>query len=158
MLSGDADRARKLEDSAFLMWTKYGIEPEEFDYQKMSIAANGYALRPEIIESAFYLHRATGDHRYIEMGQTFFDNLVKYCRTETAYAALSDVEKKTQRDEMESFFLAETMKYLYLLFSTPEKLDLTKFVFNTEAHPLPREPHDIGTLDDRKNHEANQKH
>ena len=144
-LSGDIDRARKLEDSAFVMWNRYGIEPEEFDYQKMSITANGYALRPEIIESAFYLHRATGDRRYLEMGQTFFDDLVKYCRTKTAYAALKDVEKKTQRDEMESFFLAETLKYLYLLFSPPDKLDLSKFVFNTEAHPLPRHSHNVST-------------
>jgi len=137
-LSGDLDRARRLEDSAFKMWTTYGIEPEEIDFTTMKIASNGYVLRPEIVESAYYLHHFTGDPRYLEMGRTFFDSLVKYCRTDTAYAALSDVEKKTQRDEMESFFLAETMKYLFLLFSPPDKLDLDKHVFNTEAHPIER--------------------
>lgn len=135
-LSGDLDRARRLEDSAFKMWTTYGIEPEEIDFTTMKMAANGYVLRPEIVESAYYLHHFTGDPRYLEMGRTFFDSLVKYCRTDTAYAALSDVEKKTQRDEMESFFLAETMKYLFLLFSPPDKLDLNTHVFNTEAHPI----------------------
>ena len=137
-LSGDLDRARRLEDSAFKMWTTYGIEPEEIDFTTMKIASNGYVLRPEIVESAYYLHHFTGDPRYLEMGRTYFDSLVKYCRTDTAYAALSDVEKKTQRDEMESFFLAETMKYLFLLFSPPDKLDLDKHVFNTEAHPIER--------------------
>ncbi|MGO9085125.1 MAG: glycoside hydrolase family 47 protein [Terriglobales bacterium] len=137
-LSGDLDRARRLEDSAFKMWTTYGIEPEEMDFTTMKIASYGYVLRPEIMESAYYLHHFTGDPRYLEMGRTFFDSLVKYCRTDTAYAALSDVKKKTQRDEMESFFLAETMKYLFLLFSPPDKLDLNTHVFNTEAHPIER--------------------
>jgi ER degradation enhancer, mannosidase alpha-like 2 len=137
-LSGDLVRARRLEDSAFKMWTTYGVEPEEIDYVHMKITYNGYALRPEIIESAYYLHHFTGDPQYLEMGHTFFDSLVKYCRTDVAYAALSDVEKKTKKDEMESFFLAETLKYLYLLFSPPEKLDLKTHVFNTEAHPIER--------------------
>lgn len=137
-LSGDTDRARRLEESCYKMWTTFGIEPEELDYSKMKIAYNGYALRPEIIESAFYLGRLTNDSRYLDMGRTFFDSLVKYCRTEVAYAALKNVETKEKRNEMESFFLAETLKYLYLLFAPPETLDLTKFVFNTEAHPMRR--------------------
>lgn len=137
-LSGDIDRGRRLEESCYKMWTTFGIEPEELDYSKMKIAYNGYALRPEIIESAFYLHRLTNDSRYLDMGRTFFDSLVKYCRTEVAYAALKNVETKEKRNEMESFFLAETLKYLYLLFAPPETLDLTKFVFNTEAHPMRR--------------------
>jgi mannosidase alpha-like ER degradation enhancer 2 len=137
-LSGDIDRARRLEESCFKMWMTFGIEPEELDYSKMKIAYNGYALRPEIIESAYYLHHFTNDSKYLDMGRTFFDSLVKYCRTDVAYAALSNVETKEKKNEMESFFLAETLKYLYLLFAPPETLDLTKFVFNTEAHPMRR--------------------
>jgi Glycosyl hydrolase family 47 len=137
-LSGDLDRARKLEDSAYKMWTAFGIEPEEINYMTMKLTANGYALRPEIIESAYYLYHFTGDPHYLEMGRTFFDSLTKYCRTDVAYAALSDVEKKTKKDEMESFFFAETLKYLYLLFAPPDTVDLTKTVFNTEAHPIRR--------------------
>lgn len=137
-LSGDLDRARKLEDSAYKMWTTFGVEPEEINYLTMKIAADGYVLRPEIIESAYYLYHFTGDERYRSMGQTFFDSLVKYCRTPVAYAALSHVETKTQEDEMESFFFAETLKYLYLLFSPPDTIDLKNVVFNTEAHPLRR--------------------
>jgi len=137
-LSGDITRARRLEESCYKMWTTFGIEPEELDYSKMRITYNGYALRPEIIESAYYLHHFTNDSRYLEMGRTFFGGLVKYCRTEVAYAALKNVETKEKRNAMESFFLAETLKYLYLLFAPPETLDLTQVVFNTEAHPIRR--------------------
>jgi mannosidase alpha-like ER degradation enhancer 2 len=137
-LSGDLQRAKKLEDSAFKMWTTFGIEPEEMDYRTMKIVSPGYELRPEIIESAYYLHYFTHDPRYREMGKTFFDSLVKSCRTDVAYAALSDVKKKTKKDEMESFFFAETLKYLYLLYAPQDTVDLKNVVFNTEAHPIRR--------------------
>lgn len=137
-LSGDLDRARRLEESSYKMWTTFGIEPEVLDYSTMKIVYNGYALRPEIIESAYYLYHFTNDPRYLEMGHTFFDSLVKYCRTDAGYAQLKDVEKKIQSDQMESFFLAETLKYLYLLYAPPQTIDLTKMVFNTEAHPMRR--------------------
>jgi len=138
-LAGEPDRARRLEDSNYKMWTTFGIEPEEMDYSTMKITEDGYALRPEVIESAFYLYRTTRDPRYRDMGRTFFDSLVKYCRTDEAYAALKSVETKEKADAMESFFLAETLKYLYLLFAPPQTLDLDKVVFNTEAHPMQRE-------------------
>jgi len=137
-LSGDLERARNLEDSAYKMWTTFGIEPEEINYRTMKIDYEGYALRPEIIESAYYLHHFTNDPKYLSMGQTFFESLTKYCRTDVAYAALSNVEKKTKKDEMESFFFAETLKYLYLLYAPAETLDLKNVVFNTEAHPIRR--------------------
>jgi ER degradation enhancer, mannosidase alpha-like 2 len=137
-LSGDLDRARQLEDSAYKMWTTFGVEPEEMNYATMKITAGGYELRPEIIESAYYLRHFTNDPRYREMGKTFFDSLVKYCRTDVGYAALSDVATKTKKDEMESFFFAETLKYLFLLYAPPDTIDLSKVVFNTEAHPIRR--------------------
>jgi ER degradation enhancer, mannosidase alpha-like 2 len=135
-LSGDIERARRLEDSCYRMWTTFGIEPEVIDYATMKVVSPGYALRPEIIESAYYLYQFTSDPRYLEMGRTFFDGLVKYCRTKVGYASLSDARTKAQEDDMESFFLAETLKYLYLLFAPRNKVDLAKVVFNTEAHPL----------------------
>lgn len=137
-LSGDLDRARKLEDSSYKMWTTFGVEPEEINYEKMKIVDGNYELRPEIIESAYYLYHFTGDPRYREMGKTFLDSLIKYCRTDVGYAALSNVEKKTKKDEMESYFFAETLKYLYLLYAPPKTLDLNQVVFNTEAHPMHR--------------------
>jgi hypothetical protein len=135
-LSGDTDRARRLQDSNYKMWTLTGIEPEEIDYSTMKTLSPGYQLRPENIESAYYLYYFTHDPKYREMGLTYFNSIVQYCRTPSAFAALSNVETKTQRDDMESFFFAETMKYLYLLLADPNHIDLEKTVFNTEAHPL----------------------
>jgi mannosidase alpha-like ER degradation enhancer 2 len=134
--SGDVDRARKLQESSYKMWTTFGIEPETLDYITMKVVAPGYQLRPEIIESAYYLAFYTKDQRYQEMGSTFILSLVRYCKTDAGFAALSNVETKAKKDSMESYFLAETLKYLYLLFAPRETLDLNKGVFNTEAHPL----------------------
>jgi ER degradation enhancer, mannosidase alpha-like 2 len=138
VLSGDTQRAARLQDSSFKMWNFAGVEPDEFNYVKMQIEAPEYPLRPEIIESTYYLYHATHDPRYLAMGQTFLDSLVKYCRTEDGFAALKDVRTKQKADDMESFFFAETLKYLYLLFAAPNALDFNSIVFNTEAHPLKR--------------------
>ncbi len=137
-LSGDVDRAARLQQSSDKMWKVAGIEPEEIDYTTMKITEAGYPLRPEIIESAYYLSFFTGDAKYLDMGETYFDGLRKYCRTDEAYAGLKNVETKEKADRMESFFLAETLKYLYLLYAPRKTLDLNKVVFNTEAHPLRR--------------------
>jgi ER degradation enhancer, mannosidase alpha-like 2 len=137
-LSGDLNRAARLEDSCYKMWTTFGIEPEVINYDTMKILSPGYELRPEIIESAYYLYYYTRDPKYQRMGMTYFDSIVKYCRTPVAFTALSNVETKTQRDDMESYFFAETLKYLYLLLGNPDRIDLTKTVLNTEAHPLNR--------------------
>ena len=137
-LSGDLERARRLQASSFKMWNLHGIEPEILDYKTMRVIAGAYHLRPEIIESTYYLYRYTGDGQYRQMGEKMFNDFVKYCRTDGGYAALADVVTKQQRDEMESFVLAETFKYFYLLFAPPKTLDFGKVVFNTEAHPLQR--------------------
>jgi Glycosyl hydrolase family 47 len=136
--SGDLERARRLQASSFKMWNLYGIEPETLDYKTMQVAARSYHLRPEIIESTYYLYHYTGDPEYRRMGEKMFDDLVKYCRAEAGYTALADVISKQQLDEMESFVLAETFKYFYLLFSPSETLQFDRVIFNTEAHPLKR--------------------
>jgi mannosidase alpha-like ER degradation enhancer 2 len=136
-LSGDLERAAKLQTSTFKMWTAFGIEPEEIDYRSMKALDTHYELRPEAIESAYYLRILTGDPRYQAMGRAYFASLKARCRTKEAYAALKDVTTGEQRDDMESFFFAETLKYLYLLFAPADTLDFPKgVVFNTEAHPF----------------------
>ncbi|KAJ3095222.1 Endoplasmic reticulum mannosyl-oligosaccharide 1,2-alpha-mannosidase [Phlyctochytrium planicorne] len=99
-----------------------------------------HLLRPEVIEGIFYLYRATGDVKYREWGWKMFEALEKHAKVETGgYTSLSSVKEAGSypRDKMESFFLGETLKYYYLLFSEPDVIPLTKYVFNTEAHPLP---------------------
>ena len=137
-LGGDVPRAARLEESCYAMWNVYGIEPEGLDYATMQATSKSYYLRPEIIESAYYLYHFTGDQRYRTMGETFFRSLVKYCRTDAGYAYLTDVITKEKADGMESFFFAETLKYLYLLFAPPKTLDFDKIIFTTEAHPIRR--------------------
>ncbi len=137
-LSGDLERARRLQASSFKMWDLHGIEPEMLDYKTMRVVAGSYHLRPEIIESTYYLYHYTGDREYRRMGEKMFDDFVKYCRTDAGYAALADVISKQQLDEMQSFVLAETFKYFYLLFAPPKTLKFDKVIFNTEAHPLSR--------------------
>jgi mannosidase alpha-like ER degradation enhancer 2 len=137
-LSGDVLRARLLQDSSFRMWTKEGIEPEEFDYTKKTILHAGYPLRPEIIESTYYLYHFTRDPRYLRMGEAMWRDFVKYCRTDEAYAALKNVITKEKADSMQSFLFAETFKYFYLLFASPQTLNFDRVIFNTEAHPIKR--------------------
>jgi mannosidase alpha-like ER degradation enhancer 2 len=136
VLAGDVPRAAVLQESNFRMWTLAGIEPEELDYRDMRIVSPGYALRPENAESAYYLYRATGSDRYLAMGRQMLRDLVAYTRVENGYTTLSDVRTKAKGDRMHSFLLAETFKYLYLLFAPADTLDFTRVTFNTEAHPI----------------------
>ncbi len=150
-LSGDLNRASLLQESSYKMWMKHGIEPEEINYQTMEVTAPGYPLRPEIVESTYYLHHYSllrarmsrpqsstklNPEHYQQMGEMMFRDFVKYCRTDAGYAALKNVATKEQSDSMQSFLFAETFKYFYLLFPPPRILDFDKVIFNTEAHPL----------------------
>jgi mannosidase alpha-like ER degradation enhancer 2 len=137
-MSGDLNRARRLQESAFLMWNKHGIEPEEFNYRTNEVTHPGYPLRPEIVESTYYLYHYTHQARYLRMGKQLFEDFVKDCRTDEAYASLKSVVTKEKADSMHSFLFAETFKYFYLLFSPPGTLQFNKVIFNTEAHPIRR--------------------
>ncbi|TDZ14616.1 Endoplasmic reticulum mannosyl-oligosaccharide 1,2-alpha-mannosidase [Colletotrichum sidae] len=100
-----------------------------------------YILRPEAIESIFLLYRMTGDREYQEIAWTMFQSIVKATETKYANSAIEDVTVKGETkklDSMESFWLAETLKYFYLIFSPPDLISLDEFVLNTEAHPLRR--------------------
>ena len=137
-LSGDLQRARRLQDSSFKMWNLHGIEPEVLNYQTMKVEHAGYPLRPEIVESTYYLHHYTKSPQYLEMGRILFEDFVKYCKTDEGYAALKSVVTKEKSDSMQSFLFAETFKYFYLLFAPPRTLNFERVIFNTEAHPIRR--------------------
>jgi mannosyl-oligosaccharide alpha-1,2-mannosidase len=97
-----------------------------------------YKLRPEAIESVFVMYRLTGDEGWREKGWKMFDAIDRATRTRTAHAAVKDVTSQlgAHRDSMESFWLAETLKYFYLLFSEESLVSLDEWVLNTEAHPF----------------------
>ncbi|XP_061460118.1 endoplasmic reticulum mannosyl-oligosaccharide 1,2-alpha-mannosidase isoform X2 [Rhineura floridana] len=99
-------------------------------------------LRPETVESLFYLYRFTGDKKYQNWGWEILQSFNKYTRVPAGgYTSINNVQSTSNpepRDKMESFFLGETLKYLFLLFSDDvDLINLDKYIFNTEAHPLP---------------------
>jgi mannosyl-oligosaccharide alpha-1,2-mannosidase len=100
-----------------------------------------YLLRPEAIESIFLMYRMTGKQEYQDIAWTMFQSIKKATETNLAFSAISTVTAagETEKlDSMESFWLAETLKYFYLVFSSPDLINLDEYVLNTEAHPLKR--------------------
>jgi mannosidase alpha-like ER degradation enhancer 2 len=135
-LSGNLTLAENIQQGNTYMWVIFHIEPEEFNFRTDSITSPGYDLRPENMESCFYLYRATRDEQYLRMGKKMTDDILSKCKTSDGYAAIKDVRTMELEDSMESFFLAETLKYAYLIFAPESTLDLNRYVFTTEAHPL----------------------
>ena len=99
-------------------------------------------LRPETVESLFYMYRFTKDKKYRDWGWQIFMAFMKYTKIEGGgFSSINNVKSPGNpgfKDKLESFFLAETLKYLFLLFSDDSQLiPLDKYVFNSEAHPMP---------------------
>ncbi|XP_030014752.1 mannosyl-oligosaccharide 1,2-alpha-mannosidase IA isoform X2 [Sphaeramia orbicularis] len=123
--------------------TKLGPEAFRFDSGAEATATRlsdrYYILRPEVIESYMYMWRLTHDPKYREWGWEAVEALEQHCRVDSGFSGIRDVYTTTvSHDNMQqSFFLSETLKYLYLLFSDDDLLPLEDWVFNTEAHPLP---------------------
>ncbi|KAI1123887.1 glycoside hydrolase family 47 protein [Nemania abortiva] len=99
-----------------------------------------YLLRPEAVESVFLMYRMTGDADYQDMAWTMFQAIRNATETDLAFSSIQSVKvtNTVKSNSMESFWLAETLRYLYLTFSSPDLISLDEFVFNTEAHPLRR--------------------
>lgn len=122
---------------------KLGPEAFRFDGGVEAIATRQnekyYILRPEVIETYMYMWRFTHDPKYRQWGWEAVEALEKFCRVEAGYSGVRDVyaTHPSHDDVQQSFYLAETLKYLYLLFSDDELLPLEHWIFNTEAHPLP---------------------
>lgn len=114
-------------------------ESESDIYVKTNDAHN--LLRPEFVESLYYFYAITGNKTYQDMGWTIFEAFNKYTKVKNGYTSIGNVKNPLNtrpRDMMESFWLGETLKYFYLLFSDDRnEIDLEKYVFNSEAHPLP---------------------
>lgn len=96
--------------------------------------------RPEAIESVWYMYRITGDTAWQDKGWRMFESIIAATQTADGHSAIKDVlvPKPFFSNEMESFWLAETLKYFYLLYSSPDVISLDDWVLNTEAHPFRR--------------------
>ncbi|KAJ3696116.1 hypothetical protein LUZ60_001493 [Juncus effusus] len=148
VLAGDIDPAIRTHAAFFSVWQKYGFTPEGFNLATLSVqnGQRSYPLRPELIESTYWLYKATRDQRYLEAGRDILTSIEYGAKCPCGYCHISDVESHKQDDHMESFFLAETVKYLWLLFDLavgPDNLVETgpyKYIFSTEGHYLPTTP------------------
>ncbi|KAL0967398.1 hypothetical protein UPYG_G00251720 [Umbra pygmaea] len=138
-----AEIARTCHESYARTTLKLGPEAFRFDGGVEAIATRQnekyFILRPEVIETYMYMWRFTHDPKYREWGWEAVQALEKYCRVEGGYSGVRDVYASSPNhdDVQQSFYLAETLKYLYLLFSDDDHLHFEHWVFNTEAHPLP---------------------
>ncbi|CAH8655403.1 unnamed protein product [Heterobilharzia americana] len=125
--------------------TSLDLGPEIFSFTEESSAIaiskshKHYLLRPETVESYFYLWRLTKDPKYRNWAWDVVQALDNYARTDAGFSGIEDVysSRPVHDDVQQSYFLAETLKYLYLIFSEDTLLPLDRWVFNSEAHPLP---------------------
>ncbi|XP_053310695.1 mannosyl-oligosaccharide 1,2-alpha-mannosidase IC [Spea bombifrons] len=138
-----AEIAHTCHESYVRTETKLGPEVFRFDFgaeaTSTRLSERYYLLRPEVAESYLYLWRLTHNSKYREWGWEIVQALEKHCRIESGFSGIRDVYAATPNYDnvQQSFFMSETLKYLYLLFSEDDLLSLEDWVFNTEAHPLP---------------------
>ncbi|XP_059441472.1 alpha-mannosidase I MNS5 [Corylus avellana] len=138
VLVGDIAAANSSHREFFHVWERFGVLPERYllDHQMLHPTEKYYPLRPELAESTFYLYQATKDSWYLEVGESIVDSLNLYTKVEGGYASIRDVTTMELEDHQHSFFLAETCKYLYLLYDDSFLVG-RNFIFTTEGHPLP---------------------
>ncbi|KAJ7956280.1 alpha-1,2-Mannosidase [Quillaja saponaria] len=138
VLVGDIAAANSSHREFFHVWKTFGVLPERYllDHQMLHPTEKYYPLRPELAESTFYLYQATKDPWYIEVGESIVNSLNLYTKVEGGFASIRDVTTMQLEDHQHSFFLAETCKYLYLLFDDSFLAD-RNYIFTTEGHPLP---------------------
>eukprot|EP00930_Biecheleria_cincta_P073796 TRINITY_DN61080_c0_g1_i1.p1 TRINITY_DN61080_c0_g1~~TRINITY_DN61080_c0_g1_i1.p1 ORF type:complete len:454 (-),score=68.93 TRINITY_DN61080_c0_g1_i1:41-1378(-) len=139
---GDLGKADETLRAIFGIWQKFGLMPERYLYKTSQVhpSMKYYPLRPELAESILWLSQATGDPYYQQVvGRTMVEGLNNYSRVETGgFATIRDVETMEKENHQQSFFLSETLKYLYLLFNdTFLRGSDHAYVFTTEGHPLP---------------------
>ncbi|KAH6821556.1 Glycosyl hydrolase family 47 protein [Perilla frutescens var. hirtella] len=148
VLAGDIEPAIRTHAAFFSVWKRYGFTPEGFNLATFNVqqGQKSYPLRPELIESTYWLYKATRNPRFLDAGRDMLASLQYAARCTCGYCHISDVEFHQQEDHMESFFLAETVKYLWLLFDLaagPDNLVENgpyKYIFSTEGHLLPATP------------------
>lgn len=156
-LTGDIDGAMKTLLNYHQIWRQFGFLPEFYNIPKAEAQPNreGYPLRPELVESVMYLYQATNDPQLLDIAVDILQSIEQSTRTPCGHATVKNVRDHQLENRMESFFLAETTKYLYLIFDTQNFIhnsgghgsviwtsggqcvvDAGGYVFNTEAHPI----------------------
>jgi hypothetical protein len=139
-LAGEVEEAIETNLLYTALWTRYSALPERWSVRDGQVEGGlgWWPGRPEFIESNYHLYRATGDPWYLHVGEMVLEDIKRRCWTKCGWAGLQDVRTGEKSDRMESFFLGETAKYLYLLFDPEHPLNSldAAYVFTTEGHPL----------------------
>ena len=160
VLFGDVEIAGDTLRAFMSLWQHFQFLPERYDLKGGKVDSRNphYPLRPELAESLYYMFQATRDTEWAHFGTDMINSIEKHTRTACGYAAILNVSREGdagtfERDDiMQSFFLSETLKYLYLIFDDNNWVTRGNYVFTTEAHPLPVSPrkwrrlHEIHTL------------
>jgi hypothetical protein len=131
---------KQLAYTCYQMYASHGsgLSPEYVDFRNgkndfvKGSNAPYYLLRPEVSETLFILYHLTKDPVYREWGWEIFQAIEEQTKTDSAYAAIKDIDTLEKDDRMESFFMAETLKYLYLLQNDNHDIDL----LNTVSEPF----------------------
>jgi len=139
VLHGDIEEAICHHALYFGIWRKYGCLPERYNWRLDAPDVKFYPLRPEFVESTYLLYRATKNPFYLHVGREIVESLNKHTKAKCGYATVHDVNDMSLEDRQESFFLSETVKYLYLLFDTENTVNKhdANILFTTEGHILP---------------------
>ncbi|KZF24485.1 glycoside hydrolase family 47 protein [Xylona heveae TC161] len=162
-LGGELEEAIETHLLYTALWTRFSALPERWSTMTGDVEGGlgWWGGRPEFIESTWYLYRATQDPWYLHVGEMALRDIKRRCWTKCGWAGLEDVRTGEKQDRMESFFLGETTKYLFLLFDPTHPLNKidAPFVFSTEGHPLilPRQTRNLrekGTVTKRRHDDS----
>eukprot|EP00850_Spirogloea_muscicola_P003129 SM000012S25391 [mRNA] locus=s12:818709:824031:+ [translate_table: standard] len=145
---GDVEPAARTHRAFFSVWQRFGFTPEGFNLATSSVhpGQNSYPLRPELAESTYWLYKVTRDPWYLSVGRDIVASLQTSARCPCGFCHVEDVESHALADHMESFFLSETVKYLWLLFDLGAggtnlvERGPYSYIFSTEGHLFPMTP------------------
>ncbi|KID96868.1 htmAp, Glycosyl hydrolase family 47, partial [Metarhizium majus ARSEF 297] len=139
-LAGEVDEAIEANLVYTALWTRYSALPERWSIRENNVepGIGWWPGRPEFIESTYHIYRATKDPWYLHVGEMVLKDIRRRCYAPCGWAGLQDVRTGEKQNRMESFFLGETTKYMYLLFDPNHPLNNldAAYVFTTEGHPL----------------------
>ena len=139
-MTGDMEEAIATHLLFTALWTRYSALPERWSTATGAVEGGltWWLGRPEFIESTYHLYRTTRDPWYLHVGEMTLRDIKRRCWTRCGWSGIQDVRTGERNDRMESFFLGETAKYLFLLFDPSHPLNHldAPFVFSTEGHPL----------------------
>uniref|UniRef100_A0A671KXT6 alpha-1,2-Mannosidase n=1 Tax=Sinocyclocheilus anshuiensis TaxID=1608454 RepID=A0A671KXT6_9TELE len=127
VLKGDIRPAIETHEMLYQVTKKHNFLPEAFTTD-FRVHWAQHPLRPEFAESTYFLYKATRDPYYLEVGRTILENLNRFARVPCGFAAMKDVRTGSHEDRMDSFFLAEMFKYLFLLFAEEDDLPFNQFL------------------------------